>query len=325
MNAWINVLMAVATVAVLGIAATFYFRKIRLPREETAAGIAALAAMRWRDFVHLVLQAMGKRGYERISDHETVGDESDLVLERDGQRWLLSTNKHGTAYVLGSETIIEFANAIRLSSATGGVLVTPGQFAPEAKPQAAAQQIELLDGPTLWPEVRSLLPAQQRAAIVAGVNERARQSVLISWGGALVAGLLILVFTFGEGAEQTPAEQAIIAAPTSNDTAVVAATTPETGQANADAPAEPATPAGATLEQRRAEVAVAISTLPVVDRALWSTQSTLLVHLLDDREDPMPSICPLLQRHQELRATRVQLQPPAGSERPVRFVQCQVY
>ncbi len=319
MYAWTDGLMAIVATLLLGTAATFYLRKIRLPREETAAGIAALAAMSWRDFVHLVLDAMGRRGYERIFDRDAVGNEGDFVLQREGQRWLMSTSKHGMAYVLGSTTIAEFANSIRLKSTAGGLLVTPGQFAAEAKPLALAQRIELLDGPTLWPELRSLLPEVQRNSIMAGAEERARRHVLLAWGGALVVGALLFVFGGRDAVDQSVTDS-----PTMTSTPGPAAGRPNAGQAPPVAAATAAT-ASRTPEQRRNEVADAISTLSMVDRAIWSTQSTLLVHLLDERSDPMPSICPLLQRHQELRATRVQLQPPTDSTRTVRFVQCQMY
>jgi hypothetical protein len=49
------------------------------------------------------------------------------------------------------------------------------------------------------------------------------------------------------------------------------------------------------------------------------------VQLVDDTSDPLPSICPLLVQDDELGATRLQLQPPAGSRTPVRFVQCRAY
>ena len=50
-----------------------------------------------------------------------------------------------------------------------------------------------------------------------------------------------------------------------------------------------------------------------------------LVHLNEEGTDPRPSICPLLERYDELAATRLQLQPPAGSDKPVRFVQCRAF
>jgi len=102
--------------------------------------------------------------------------------------------------------------------------------------------------------------------------------------------------------------------------ATAAPATPVGGVAASPAPDDPA-----QLEQRRQEVTRAISTLPHVDRALWSTQSTLLVYLLDQDADPISEICPLLEHYEELRASRIQLQPPPGSTRPVRFLQCRSY
>jgi hypothetical protein len=81
----------------------------------------------------------------------------------------------------------------------------------------------------------------------------------------------------------------------------------------------------ASLARRRKETADAISTLPGVDRAVWSTQSTLLVYLAAADADPLPALCPLLLRYEELAPSRLQLQPPAGSDTPVRFRQCRSY
>ena len=103
--------------------------------------------MRWRDFIQLVLDALIQRGYERVFETNAGGEDGDYVLEREGQRYLLSS-KHGAAYVLGSTAIAELASAIRMRGAAGGLLVAPGRFAPEAHPLARAQRIELLDGPT---------------------------------------------------------------------------------------------------------------------------------------------------------------------------------
>jgi hypothetical protein len=100
-------------------------------------------------------------------------------------------------------------------------------------------------------------------------------------------------------------------------------TAENTAMAPAPAAAVPTDPQ--ELERRRKDLATAVSTLPGIDKALWSTQSTLLVYLSEDLPDPMSGICPLLERYDELAASRVQLQPPAGSTRPVRFLQCRAY
>ena len=307
----------VPTVAFLGagMAATYYLRRIRLPREEMEAGIAALAGMRWRDFIHLVLAALNRRGYERVFDTAGNGDEGDYLLERHGQRWLLSS-KHGAAYVVGSTAIAEFANTVRMRSAAGGLLVTPGRFAPEARTLAGAQRIELLDGPTLWPEVRPLIPREQVDEIAAPAEGRANRHVLMAWGGALALGVVLLALlpdASGDGDTAAEATAARSAAP--HDAPVTNPMAPL-----AEIPTDPA-----VLEQRRVAAMRAVTGVPGVDRALWSTQSTLLVYLSDELAEPLTGICPVLLRYEELAPTRVQLQPPAGSKRPVRFVQCRTY
>lgn len=318
MAAWTGWLIPIAVFLLLGFAASFYLYRIRLPRDEAAAGVTALAGMRWRDFIHLVLAALNKRGYERIFDPDAAGDEGEYLLERNGQRWLLSS-KHGAAYVLGSTAIAEFANAIRMRGAAGGLLVTPGQFAPEAVPLAAAQRIELLDGPKLWPQLRPLLPEHQRAVVSAPAQAQARRHVLLAWGGALVVGALL--FTLSDlGSTDSATATTPVAPPTKPNAAARAPAPAAVAETSSPAPTDPA-----QLEQRRREVARAISKLSTVHRAVWSTQSTLLVYLADELADPMPDICPLLVRDNELGASRIQLQPPHGSTRPVRFVQCRAY
>lgn len=313
MSGWINWLIPFAAALLLGAAATFYIRRISLPREETEAGIAALADMRWRDFIHLVLGALGQRGYERVFNRETASADSDFVLERDGKRWLLSSS-HGATYMLGSTAIAEFGNEIRLIGAAGGLLASPGHFAGEAHALAAVHRIELLDGPTLWPELQPLLTTEQRTAIAAGPQARAHRHLIIAWGGALVLGVALLLIDMPEVGKPDMIDRPV---------AAVASPPPGTAVASIDRSATAGDPR--TLEQRRNAVAQAISTLPMVDRAIWATQSTLLVHLADAHGDPLSTICPLLERDAELRATRIQLQPPAGSMQPVRFVQCRAY
>jgi hypothetical protein len=318
-------LIPIVVVLAIGGAVSWYLRRVRLPREESAAGVAALAAMRWRDFIQLVLDALIQRGYERVFETNSGGEDGDYVLEREGQRYLLSS-KHGAAYVLGSTAIAEFASAIRMRGAAGGLLVTPGRFAPEAQPLARAQRIELLDGPTLWPELRPLLSADQRSMISAPSLKALRRATWLGWSGALLLGALLYVVW---GRNPNPGNDAV-------STGTPTATTPRRAPAPSPSPSRPAVPAAQAdtsavptdpveLEHRRAAAASAVSDLPGIDRALWQTQSTLLVYLLDAQFDPLSEICPVLEHYDELAATRLQLQPPSGSSRPVRFVQCRPY
>lgn len=311
-------MIPIIVVLLLGAAATFYLQKVRLPREETVAGISALAGMRWRDYIHLVLAALNRRGYERVFESDATSDESDYMLDRGGQAWLLSS-KYGTAYVLGSTAIAEFANTIRMRGAVGGLLVTSGQFAPEASPLAAAQRIELLDGPVLWPELKPLLPEAQREAMFASAQARARRQVVLSWLASFVVGLLLFMLLQQRTPDAVAGNESAMTAARSTAASAIPAQ-PAFVDDIAQAPTDPV-----QLEQRRTAVAKAISTLPNVDRAVWSTQSTLLVYLLDEQDEPKKDICPLLERYVELAASRIQLAPPPDSTRPVRFVQCRAF
>ncbi|MDN5782477.1 MAG: restriction endonuclease [Luteimonas sp.] len=308
-------IIALAIAVLIGVAGTLYFRLVVMRRDETEAGLAALAAMSWREFIHLVLDALGRRGYSRVFNHEMPSGDNDYTLERGGKHWLLSC-KHGSAFVLSGAQVAELANEIRLANAAGGILATQGRIAPEARPAATMQRIELLDGVTLWPELRELLGPQQRASILAGAASKARQRTLLSWLLALVAG--IAVFTLmpapAPNAATGPAQAANT--PTDAGKAVEAAAAPIAAPAPGDA---------TTLEKQRSDVADAISTLPMVDRAAWSTQSTLQVYLLDSRGDAFKQICPLLVHYDALASSRVQLTPPPGSELPTRFKQCRSY
>jgi hypothetical protein len=86
-------------------------------------------------------------------------------------------------------------------------------------------------------------------------------------------------------------------------------------------------PDDATLEQQRRDVASAVSTLPMVDRVIWSTTSTMEVFLaaVDADHDPFTTICPLIERYPALAASRIQLTPPPERDAQVRFRQCRNY
>lgn len=309
-------IIAIAVAVLIGVSGTLYFRLVVMRRDETAAGLAALAAMSWREFIHLVLDALGRRGYARVFNREDPSGDNDYTLERNGRRWLLSC-KHGSAFNLGGAQVAELANEIRLANAAGGILVTQGRISAEARPAAAMQRIELLDGPTLWPELRDLIDPRQRAVILADAATKARQRTLLSWLLALVAG--VAVFLLLPAAPEPAAAAA----------AVAARSVQPAGDAGKPAPepwvAAPAPDDGASLEQLREDVADAVSTLPMVDRAVWSTQSTLQVYLLETQSDAFEQICPLLLRHDALASSRVQLTPPPGSDARTRFRQCRSY
>src|SRR5690606_19327708 len=183
-----NWLIAIGVVLLIGGVATLYFRTVLLRRDETQAGIKALSGVSWRAFIHMVLDALARRGFSRLVDEENPAGDTEYMLERSGEHWLLSC-KHGSAFVLGRLTVNELARAIDLKGAAGGFLLTQGRITDDARPVATLQRIELLDGPALWPQLREFLPAEQLAGIRAKASQAARQRVLLSWLAALLAGV----------------------------------------------------------------------------------------------------------------------------------------
>src|SRR3546814_14734521 len=100
---------------------------------------------------------------DTLFPYTTLFRSNDYTLERDGKHFLLSC-KHGSAFVLGGPQVVELASAIRLANAAGGILATQGKISADARPAAPLPRIQSPDGTTLWPELRSLLDPQTRAA-----------------------------------------------------------------------------------------------------------------------------------------------------------------
>jgi hypothetical protein len=141
----------------------------------------------------------------------------------------------------------------------------------------------------------------------------------MAWLASFVIGILLLTLL----RQQTPDAEAGVESTSPAAGSVAAPGIPMQSRSMGNIAQAPTDPA--QLRQRRETVAQAISTLPNVDRAVWSTQSTLLVYLLDEQGEPKSEICPLLEQYVELAASRIQLEPPPGSTRTVRFVQCRAF
>ena len=333
------ILIALAVFVALGLLATAWLQRSRSPAavsQRPERGAAQLGELRWRDFTRLVLQAMHGRGYRTVVEDGMPADGiptdgGDIVLERGGERTLLSV-KYGSASLVGAQALLGLGGSATLRGTKKVVVVTPGRFDEEATRLARQQDIELIDGEDLWPEVRPYVarPAQDTAGApvpAQAATPAGRNALAIAWGGA--AAVAAVAWMVAQGLQPTsPATPAAAditaqAPPPMPPASSPAVATPATDTASNNANVVPTDPAA--LERRRVETANAISTLFGVDRAFWSTQSTLLVYLSTDVADPSGELCPLLERYPELAASRVQLQPPQGSTKPVRFKQCRSY
>lgn len=305
-------LLAIVVALAIGGAVAWLARGPLRRRDETAAGIAALSAMSWREFIRVVLEALSRRGYHRLVNHESDAGDSDYTLVRDGEHWLLSV-KHGGAFVLGRSAVDGLTAAMGVAGAAGGLLVTQGRIDDAARKAVRGRPVELLDGATLWPELRPLLPEGSVEPIREAAMHRARERVLAGGLLALLAGLGVFALV------PSPRPSTAIA----GTAGPVAAPAP--GQAASDATAPVADPDPATLQAQRRELASSVATLPDVSRTLWTSASTLQVFVLETDTDPFAAICPLVERYPALASSRIQLTPPADSGRQVRFRQCRSY
>ena len=301
---------ALVIAVLIGSALTAWLWTARRQQLVTAGGLRALAAMRWREFSRFVIEALQAQGFEasRIAPDAGRGQEADLLLNRDGQTWLLSC-KQGVNYRIDSGMVDELARAVRGSNARGGILATLGRIAPEARTHN--QGIELLDGATLWPLIDPLLPPSLHRDLVAQARARTLRTTVLAWVGALVLGVAVaMLVPHATRQAVSPPAAAPVVAPAAPATVVP----------------EPAPSAAVDEDEQRLRIERDISIRPGIEHASWATRSTLLVQLLPDAtEAQVDAICTVLERSDALRASRVQLQPAAGSDKPVRFMQCKLF
>jgi len=314
------VLIALGVAVVLGGALTAYLWLVRRERLEVTTGIQTLAAMRWREFSHFVIEALHAQGFEASrSEPQTESNrQSDLLLDRGEQTWLLSC-KQGAKYRITASQVNGFAKSVREAHASGGILATLGRI--ETGARARHQNIELLDGATLWPLIEPLLPPSLHTDLAARARADTVRNTELAWLMSLLAGIALAMLL-----APTTSETRQGAGISANAVADVAPIAPATPQPTVLPEPAPLMPAPVSEDELRDEEMRTVSTLPGIERALWSTRSTLVVYLQDPADDKeIAELCAALERYDALRASRLQLQPPTGSDAPVRFMQCRAF
>lgn len=329
----------VATVAAF-LASTWWFGVLRRRKAETTAGIQALAGMKWRECAGLVLQALGEKGYVEMPSSRQPGDGgTEFLLTKSDERCLLGY-KHGTAYRLGEANVRDFANAVQLQGASTGILVTLGTAESFARDLARRYGVDLIDGRALWPQVEPFASPN----LVEGIRNEAATEIRRGQRLGIIASLALGLVVYAVGALIQPADPLaplpsinIQNATRASGAAPPAAPTADTPPVFADPASQAADKAIKALEavarltdqqrlQRRLTAAARVADLPQATHALWSTQSTLVISLVSgdgiDR-GVVNDACAVLVEYEELRYSRLQLDPPAGSTVPVRWRQCQ--
>ncbi|GHA74467.1 restriction endonuclease [Cognatilysobacter bugurensis] len=320
------VLIAVVVALALGVIATMALRYRGRRRMEAAAGIRALAAMRWREFSQFVVTALQAQGFEAAPLSEDASaasrDSADVLLRRDQRSWLL-TCRQSPDYRITEKQVEEMGHAVRQRGAAGGVIATLGRIAPGLA--RTRERVELLDGASLWELIAPLLPAGLQDHVNEQVQRRHRRALVGAWlaAAAMGIGVALVVGLVGGGDESAPERTSAASAQPAPGRTGSAQNAPEV-------PAQPrpaAPPAGVAADDEATRQAVleAVNAVPGVDRSVWSTRSTLLVILDPDAADVRAGVCAVLERYDALRASRVQLQAAQGSTMPVRFMQCRAY
>lgn len=320
-------------VMVAGIATSaLWFGVSRRRKAETVLGINALANMKWRECIAVLLETLRRDGYRLSADSHAVGDGGSEFLLSSGDDKVLLGYKHGTSYRLTEASVSEFAQAIKEREASSGILLTLGLAEARAATAARAHNVELIDGPALWPKVRDFVQPQ----LLESVQSQAAAKIRIGlWMGTLLSLMAgALVYYLGAPSLATPQP--------ATPTATHARSVPDAAQvqsagrgsdalmlkelnAAAKALADVAKLSPAQLRARRAEAVRNVSQIAQVQVAAWAAPRTLLVKLRQtDGKDKglLDEVCRILTHYEEMRFTRVQLEPPAESGLAVRWRNC---
>jgi serine/threonine protein kinase len=320
-----------AIVTVLGLAITgFWFGVHRRRKGENEAGIHSLANMKWRECIGLVLEVLGRDGYKEPPGSKPLGDGgTEFLLLRGSERVLLGF-KLGTAYRLTEASVREFAKGLEMQGATSGILLTLGSADGASRDLAKRQDIQVIDGATIWPKVRQYVSPSILDHVRLQVAAQTRKGLWIGGVVSLLLGAATFLFASQSSpqgnsdvatAPVAPASQVVVAAPPQMSAAVL-----KQNRAAAEAMAEVAKLTDQERTERRAKAAREVSTIAQVAHAAWPTQSTLQLSLKQtdgvDR-DLIDEVCRILTQYEELRLTRLELDPPDNSNATVRWGQCQ--
>ena len=120
-----------------------------LPTKTRVSPTTALALMSWRDFERMVSEAFRQRGFT-VTGFGGNGPDGgvDLGLMKNGERFLVQC-KHWRKQQVGVTVVRELNGVIAALGASGGYVLTCGQFSREAQEFAQKTKIQLFDGNAL--------------------------------------------------------------------------------------------------------------------------------------------------------------------------------
>lgn len=295
---------------------------LQRPHSEMREGLKALGAMSWREFSGAVLASLQHRGFQPPPQDPDAPSGPDrqfgLLLTHGDERWLLAC-KHGTAYRIGADAMAELVEAARLRNASGAILATEGQIAPEGRSAAHQFRIELLAGAPLWQALKPHLPAELRQRVEGNARSRMRRLSGIAVVACSALAVVLAAFVLrGADTDPVPAMEA------------AQASAPHAAESRRHAfqpmSADDAIETDETVLQRQREaVSKALMTAPGVIRGFWISKLTLVIDRSGEDAAVWPLVCRELERYPALRTSRVQMNPRAGSTDAVRWRQCRTF
>lgn len=135
-----------------------------MAQTQARANVGSLLGMSWREFEMLVGEAFRRQGY-RVAEIGGNGPDGGVDLElRKGDELHLVQCKQWKATKVGVDVVRELYGVMAARGATGGVVVTAGQYTADAVTFAQGQNIRLIDGEKLLGLIAAGdLPARETA------------------------------------------------------------------------------------------------------------------------------------------------------------------
>jgi restriction system protein len=144
-----------------------------------------LNEMSWRDFEFLVGEYFRRRQFSVEETKDGADGGVDLIAKKGREKYLIQCKKWKTSLV-GVKVVRELLGAMVGAGATGGIVVTSGEFTKDAIAFARANNIVLLDGKELHKNMKSHPEFESNSE---GKTKRKLQKVKWAFAGLLVVAV----------------------------------------------------------------------------------------------------------------------------------------
>lgn len=148
--AWVSIIFLFPAI----FSAAESIRKRKLLNEQS--GIESIRSLSWKEFEELVAEAYRRQGYA-VKENTHAGPDGgiDVILEKGGELILVQC-KQWKSYKVGVSVVREMLGLMTAHRASGGIVVTCGQFTQEARKFAAGNGVEMVEGTELVELIRGV-------------------------------------------------------------------------------------------------------------------------------------------------------------------------